>query len=216
MTSDLFDRQMAMYTSFHRDGRNRLTHFFGIPAIILAVLVALATIPLDTVDGWPVTAGIVVVLAIFTYLFGIALVLLAIFAGLAAKLLGIPGSWTVTLADPVAASVWLLWIWLDLGLGLAMAIVLVPGLVIAHAVVDGGSPVITWAVAGTLFVGGWVLQLVGHAYEGKRPAFLSNLFQLLIGPMFLMAETAFALGLRPGLKHRVEAAADAYFSRAGR
>lgn len=53
----------------------------------------------------------------------------------------------------------------------------------------------------------------GHAYEGKRPAFLSNLFQLLIGPMFLMAETAFALGLRSGLKHRVEAAAAAYQSR---
>ncbi|WP_395678537.1 DUF962 domain-containing protein [Inquilinus sp.] len=213
MASDLFDRQMAMYTSFHRDGRNRLTHFFGIPAIILAVLVALATIPLGAIDGWPVMAAIVVVLAIFTYLFGIALVLLAIFACLAAKLLGIPGSWTVTLADPVAASVWLLWIALDLGLGLAMAMVVIPGLVIAHAVAGGGSDWVTWTVAAVLFVGGWALQLVGHAYEGKRPAFLSNLFQLLIGPMFLMAETAFALGLRSGLKRRVEVAADARQSR---
>jgi uncharacterized membrane protein YGL010W len=82
-------------------------------------------------------------------------------------------------------------------------------------VVAGGGAV-TWIVAAVLFIGGWVLQLVGHAYEGKRPAFLSNLFQLLIGPIFLMAETAFALGLRTGLKHRVEAMADAYFSRAGR
>lgn len=168
MASDLFDRQMAMYTSFHRDGRNRLTHFFGIPAIILAVLIALATVPLGTIGGWP-----------------------------------------ATLADVVALLVWLLWIALDLGLGLAMAVVVIPGLIVAHAVVDGGSPSIIWIVAGTLFVGGWVLQLVGHAYEGRRPAFLSNLFQLLIGPMFLMAETAFALGLRPGLRHRVEAAAAA-------
>ncbi|HEY9345070.1 MAG TPA: Mpo1-like protein [Inquilinus sp.] len=173
MASDLFDRQMAMYTSFHRDGRNRLTHFFGIPAIILAVLVALATVPLGSIAGWP-----------------------------------------ATLADLVALLVWLLWIALDLGLGLAMAVMVIPGLIIAHAVAGGGP--VTWIVAGILFVGGWVLQLVGHAYEGKRPAFLSNLFQLLIGPMFLMAETAFALGLRTGLKHRVEAAADAYFSRAGR
>jgi len=166
MASNLFDRQMAMYTSFHRDGRNRLTHFFGIPAIILAVLVALATVPLGSIDGWP-----------------------------------------ATLADLVALLVWLLWIALDLGLGLAMAVLVVPGLIVAHAVVDDGSPSVTWIVAGTLFVGGWALQLVGHAYEGKRPAFLSNLFQLLIGPMFLMAETAFALGLRSELKHRVEAAA---------
>ncbi|MGK9170836.1 DUF962 domain-containing protein [Inquilinus limosus] len=169
MFSGLFDRQMAMYTSFHRDGRNRLTHFFGIPAIILAVLIALATVPLGTVGGWP-----------------------------------------VTLAEPVALLVWLLWIALDLGLGLAMAVVVIPGLIVAHAVVDGGSARVTWVVAATLFVGGWALQLLGHAYEGKKPAFLSNLFQLLIGPMFLMAETAFALGLRSGLKHRVEATAAAY------
>ncbi|MGK9235289.1 DUF962 domain-containing protein [Inquilinus limosus] len=169
MASDLFDRQMAMYTSFHRDGRNRLTHFFGIPAIILAVLIALATVPLGALAGWPVTP-----------------------------------------AELVALLVWLLWIALDLGLGLAMAVVVIPGLIVAHAVVDGGSARAIWIVAGTLFVGGWALQLVGHAYEGRRPAFLSNLFQLLIGPMFLMAETAFALGLRPGLKHRVEAAAAAY------
>ncbi|MGF6226268.1 putative membrane protein YGL010W [Inquilinus ginsengisoli] len=169
MASDLFDRQMAMYTSFHRNGRNRLTHFFGIPAIILAVLVALATVPLGSIGGWP-----------------------------------------ATLADLVALLVWLLWISLDLGLGLAMAVVVIPGLIVAHAVAGGA---VTWIVAGVLFVGGWVLQLVGHAYEGKRPAFLSNLFQLLIGPMFLMAETAFALGLRTGLKHRVEAAADARQSR---
>ncbi|MDR6292545.1 MULTISPECIES: Mpo1 family 2-hydroxy fatty acid dioxygenase [Inquilinus] len=168
MASDLFDRQMAMYTSFHRDGRNRLTHFFGIPAIILAVLVALATVPLGAVAGWP-----------------------------------------VTLADLVGLLIWLLWIALDLGLGLAMAVLVIPGLIIAHLVVDGGAAWVTWTVAAVLFVGGWALQLVGHAYEGKRPAFLSNLFQLLIGPMFLMAETAFALGLRPGLKHRVEALAAA-------
>ncbi|WP_342238353.1 Mpo1 family 2-hydroxy fatty acid dioxygenase [Inquilinus sp. OTU3971] len=170
MASDLFDRQMAMYTSFHRDGRNRLTHFFGIPAIILAVLIALATVPLGSIGGWP-----------------------------------------ATLADLVALLVWLLWVALDLGLGLAMAVVVIPGLIVAHALAGGGS--VTWIVAGTLFVGGWALQLVGHAYEGKRPAFLSNLFQLLIGPMFLMAETAFAVGLCSGLRHRVEAAAATYQSR---
>ncbi|KGM34283.1 Mpo1 family 2-hydroxy fatty acid dioxygenase [Inquilinus limosus] len=175
MASDLFDRQMAMYTSFHRDGRNRLTHFFGIPAIILAVLVALATVPLGSIGGWP-----------------------------------------ATLADLVALLVWLLWIALDLGLGLAMAVVVIPGLIVAHAVVADGSGWVTWVVAGALFVGGWALQLVGHAYEGKRPAFLSNLFQLLIGPMFLMAETAFALGLRSGLRHRVEAAAAVYGAGADR
>ncbi len=61
-----------------------------------------------------------------------------------------------------------------------------------------------WIVFAVLFVGGWALQLWGHVYEGRRPALLSNLFQALIGPMFLVAEMFFALGLRRDLKDRVE------------
>ena len=36
-----------------------------------------------------------------------------------------------------------------------------------------------------LFVVGWILQFVGHAYEGKKPAFLTNLTHLLIGPLWI-------------------------------
>jgi uncharacterized membrane protein YGL010W len=38
----LFTRQFRAYASYHRDPRNRLTHFIGIPAIIFALLVVLA------------------------------------------------------------------------------------------------------------------------------------------------------------------------------
>ena len=33
-----------------------------------------------------------------------------------------------------------------------------------------------------LFVGGWILQFVGHAFEGKPPSFFSNPLFLLVGP----------------------------------
>ncbi|MEI9985853.1 MAG: Mpo1-like protein [Aliidongia sp.] len=33
---------MAFYSSYHRDPRNRLTHFFGVPMIIYAVLIAMS------------------------------------------------------------------------------------------------------------------------------------------------------------------------------
>jgi uncharacterized membrane protein YGL010W len=36
------ERQMAMYRSFHQDPRNRMTHVVGVPAIVLAVLIATA------------------------------------------------------------------------------------------------------------------------------------------------------------------------------
>jgi len=44
---------------------------------------------------------------------------------------------------------------------------------------------VNWQVAVALFVVGWVLQFAGHAFEGKRPAFLNNLTHLLIGPLWL-------------------------------
>ena len=39
------------------------------------------------------------------------------------------------------------------------------------------------------FVLGWIFQLVGHyVYEKKTPAFLENLRQLLVGPLWLISE----------------------------
>lgn len=47
-----------------------------------------------------------------------------------------------------------------------------------------------------VFVGGWALQFVGHAHEGTRPAFMENLFQVFISPIFLISEMMAAFGLR--------------------
>jgi uncharacterized membrane protein YGL010W len=66
-------------------------------------------------------------------------------------------------------------------------------------------PMPVWASATAgLLVGGWALQFVGHAFEGRKPAFLDDLRGLLDGPLFLVAEVAFALGLSPELQAEVE------------
>ena len=39
-----------------------------------------------------------------------------------------------------------------------------------------------WALA--LFVLGWILQFIGHWYEGVKPSFLSNPIFLLVGPIW--------------------------------
>ena len=44
---------------------------------------------------------------------------------------------------------------------------------------------VTWPFAIAAFVVGWVFQFVGHAYEGKSPAFLTNLLHLLVGPLWV-------------------------------
>ena len=54
------------------------------------------------------------------------------------------------------------------------------------------------------FVGGWIIQLVGHAFEGKRPALADNLTQIFNAPLFLNVEVAFLLGLRQDLRAAVK------------
>lgn len=62
------------------------------------------------------------------------------------------------------------------------------------------------AASAGLFVGGWVLQFIGHYFEGKKPAFVDDLVGLLVGPLFVVAEVAFALGLRAEVKADIERA----------
>jgi uncharacterized membrane protein YGL010W len=50
-----------------------------------------------------------------------------------------------------------------------------------------------WALA--LFVVGWILQFVGHAIEGNRPAFFQNPVYFLVGPWWLIRRAAEAIGL---------------------
>lgn len=162
MTARFFERQLAIYAAYHRDARNRATHFVGIPAIVLSLLVALAL--------WRLRIGGIVVSG-------------ALLVG-ALALLG--------------------WIALDVGVGLAMALVVVPMWLLAEWLAAHASATTVWIAFAALFVGGWVFQFVGHAYEGRRPALVDNLFQAFVGPMFLIAETFIALGLRSDLRRAVE------------
>jgi uncharacterized membrane protein YGL010W len=61
-----------------------------------------------------------------------------------------------------------------------------------------------WSWFAALFIGGWMLQLLGHVYEGRRPALTDNLFQIFVAPIFLCAELFFALGYKPSLHEEVQ------------
>src|SRR5258705_8724175 len=92
------------------------------------------------------------------------------------------------------------WMALDLGVGFVMAILMAVAWYAAEALAGAlGSAQAVWIAFIALFVGGWVLQFLGHHYEGKRPALLDNIFQGFIGPMFLVAETVVAMGHRRDL-----------------
>ena len=42
MANDFFRRQLASYAAVHRSGRNKATHFVGIPIIVFSLLLILA------------------------------------------------------------------------------------------------------------------------------------------------------------------------------
>ncbi len=53
-----------------------------------------------------------------------------------------------------------------------------------------------WRWGLSLFVLGWIVQFVGHAFEGKPPAFFSNPLYLIIGPVW-WAKKLFGKGPKP-------------------
>ena len=78
--------------------------------------------------------------------------------------------------------------------GAAVSAVVGVLLVLAHGVAYGSTA--SWLAWGLgAFIVGWVIQFVGHYYEGRKPAFVDDLAGLLVGPMFVTAEVLFALGL---------------------
>lgn len=93
---------------------------------------------------------------------------------------------------------------IDPSYGNAMGAVL--GATCAMGTAIAALPLPLWAGAtGGLLVGGWAIQFLGHAFEGKKPAFMDDLRGLLDGPLFLVAEAAFAAGLRQPVRQQVEA-----------
>lgn len=44
-----------------------------------------------------------------------------------------------------------------------------------------------WWLGIVAFVVGWIFQFVGHVFEGKKPAFLTNVVHLLVGPLWIAA-----------------------------
>lgn len=60
-----------------------------------------------------------------------------------------------------------------------------------------------WGVG--LFVVGWIIQFLGHYYEGRKPAFADDIVGLLVGPMFVVLELLAGLGLFKRLTAQIEA-----------
>jgi uncharacterized membrane protein YGL010W len=141
---------------------------------------------------------------ITTHFVGVPLIVFSIL--LAAETISIPlGSAAFTLAGFLWLCSSMYYLRLDFGMGIAMAAILFAMFAGANEMVPrmGAMPALGWAAA--IFVAGWALQFLGHRFEGMKPAFFDDVKQLLIGPLFVLAEALFAFGAKGELRRSIEA-----------
>jgi uncharacterized membrane protein YGL010W len=137
-----------------------------------------------------------------THFIGVPVIVLSLFIPLAWLRFDVGGV-AISAALLFAAAVLVYYFILDVPLALAMLVVFAVLAWLGESIAMLGSAA-GWTWFAVLFIGGWILQLVGHVYEGRRPALTDNLFQIFVAPIFLVAEAFFALGYKPRLREAVQ------------
>ena len=154
--------QMLAYSAYHRDPRNKFTHFFGVPLAVFALF-----LPLAWFRFTPVPVPFLSAASVF----------------------------------------WLLTMLYYLTLDWRIAVLQAPFSLALLYLADQAAQLpfaASAAIFGATFVGGWTIQLIGHAFEGRRPALVDNLSQIFNAPLFLTIEALFLLGRRRDLHAHLE------------
>jgi uncharacterized membrane protein YGL010W len=154
--------QMISYSSYHRDPRNKATHFIGVPLVIYSILIPMGWFRFAPVDI-PLSIAMLFILFVFLYYLKLDKVL---------ALAQLPFTVALLYAADRAS--------------------LLPFLESAQ-------------VFAASFVGGWIFQLTGHVFEGRRPALVDNIWQVFNAPLFLTLELLFILGIRRDMQKKVDA-----------
>jgi uncharacterized membrane protein YGL010W len=139
---------------------------------------------------------------IATHFVGIPLIVVAVTALLSRPTFEV-GGFILSPAVVVALIASVYYLKLELRLGAVMAVLMALSVLIGQWTAAQSTGI--WLASGIgVFVFGWILQFIGHFYEGKKPAFVDDIMGLAIGPLFVVVELAFALGLRRDLQALVE------------
>jgi uncharacterized membrane protein YGL010W len=91
----------------------------------------------------------------------------------------------------------------ELALGAVTTLGLALLALLAHRVAEA-SPAqwLGWSLG--MFILGWVIQFIGHYYEGRKPAFADDLVGLVVAPLFVTLELLAPLGAFKPLMSEIE------------
>lgn len=156
-------QQMQSYGAYHRDPRNKLTHFVGVPLVTFSLFLFLGWFRFVHPEVLPITTATLFYAGVLIYYFRL--------------------DWAIAIIQ-LPFTLTLLWLsdW-----------------------VARQSMGLSATVFFACFVLGWIIQLVGHAIEGRRPALADNILQVFNAPLFLAVEALALAGYRKDLtEHDIE------------
>lgn len=154
---------MSLYASHHQKTITKVTHFIGIPAIMLALQILFSWLRVPMMNSESVSLAWVILCLMLAY-----------------------------------------YCYLDLTLSMAAAVFLVPLTYAGQLLGQGHANTDSILLLSTLFIAGWILQFLGHYFEGKKPAFLESVSQVFVAPAFLIAELLFLFGIKKGLQEEIQ------------
>ncbi|WP_017526096.1 DUF962 domain-containing protein [Pseudomonas fluorescens] len=139
---------------------------------------------------------------IASHFVGIPLIVVAVAVLLSRPEWAVGSLWISPAVIVALLSAWF-YLRLELALGVLMTVLMGASVWAGHVLAAQSTMV--WLSSGVaMFVVGWVIQFIGHYYEGKKPAFVDDVSGLVVGPLFVVAEVGFLLGLRQDLKVQIE------------
>ncbi|MCD6048413.1 MAG: conserved rane protein of unknown function [Gammaproteobacteria bacterium] len=137
---------------------------------------------------------------LYTHVVGVPLVVFSIMIFFSWIRLSIPPLFSLPLVWPLVIAIGIYYIRLDwkLGAGISLGFCLM-ALVTTWLTLDGATLLSLWLFL-ICFVMGWIIQFIGHAFEGRKPALMDNLSQVFTAPLFVVIEILWMLGYRKDLQ----------------
>ncbi|MCA0403131.1 MAG: DUF962 domain-containing protein [Proteobacteria bacterium] len=127
----------------------------------------------------------------YTHFVGVPLIILSLMIFFGFIHIVVPGLLDFSLASPLTIAILIYYFFLNWRLGLAVIPLFVVLYLLAMLISrHGPTSTALWFFFLT-FILGWFLQFLGHYFEGKRPAFVDNVWQALVAPLYLTAEILF-------------------------
>ncbi|STX28277.1 transmembrane protein [Legionella beliardensis] len=139
----------------------------------------------------------------YTHIIGVPLIIFSLMIFFSFFHIVVPGVMDIRISDVLTAFILIYYVILNWRLGLIVTPIFIFMVWIADLIGwSGPTKEALWTFV-VFFVLGWVLQLIGHVIEGKRPALVDNFWSTLTAPLYLTAELFFKMGRMQDLKAQI-------------